>query len=472
MGSKERILIVDDEPGIVESLTLTFEEDYEVLAATAPEDAIELLKTNEVAVVVADQRMPRITGVEVLKAARELRPDAVRIVLSGYTDIDDLITAINAGEVWRYLTKPWEPAELKITVNQAAERYALVRENQRLVKDLEAAHEKLKAEYESLRKAARDKYSFSEIVGKSQAMQKVFAMLEKVSDSTVTVLVLGETGTGKELVAKAIHFNSARRDRKFLAQNCGALTDSLLESELFGHKKGAFTGAVADKKGLFEEADGGTVFLDEIAETSPAMQVRLLRVVQEGEVKRVGENEQRKVDVRVIAATNKDLEQYVKEGKFREDLYYRLSVIPVRIPPLRERPDDVPLLAHHFLDRACRRFGRSVTRISEEAMRFLEAYAYPGNVRELENEIERAVMLAEGDILTPESLSSRVRESTAHEIAARAEGGSLMEAVDRLKRRMIQAALLAESGNKTRAAERIGLTRQSLQQMMRRLNME
>jgi two-component system response regulator HupR/HoxA len=472
MENKPRILIVDDEPGIVESLALTFEEDYEVLSATEPEKAIELMKQNDVAVVLADQRMPRITGVEVLRFARELRPDAVRIVLSGYTDIEDLITAINAGEVWRYLTKPWEPADLKITVKQAAERFHLVRENQRLVKDLAAAHEKLKDEYESLKKAARDKYSFSEIVGKSPAMLKVFALLEKVSDSTVTVMVLGETGTGKELVAKAIHFNSARRDRKFLAQNCGALTDSLLESELFGHKKGAFTGAVADKKGLFEEADGGTVFLDEIAETSPAMQIRLLRVLQEGEVKRIGENEQHKVDVRVIAATNKDLEQYVKEGKFREDLYYRLSVIPISIPPLRERTEDMPLLAHHFLDRACRKFGRTVTRIGDDAMRYLEAYAFPGNVRELENEIERAVMLAEGDALTAESLSPRIRESTAHEIAARAEGGSLMDAVDRLKRRMIQAALAAEAGNKTKAAERVGLTRQSLQQMMRRLNME
>lgn len=469
---QQKILIVDDEPGIVESLVLTFEEDYEVLPANAPEDALKLLEDNEIAVIIADQRMPRMSGVEVLKVARDKQPDAVRIVLSGYTDMEDLIAAINAGEVWRYLVKPWEPAELKITVAQAVEKYCMVKENKRLERELGAAHEKLKDKYQTLIKETEGRYQFDKIVGKSEAMNKMFDVLRRICDSTITVLILGETGSGKELIARAIHYNSSRRDNKLLVQNCGALPDGLLESELFGHKKGSFTGAIADKKGLFEEANNGTIFLDEIAETSPAMQVRLLRVLQEGEVKRLGEVDHRKVDIRVVAATNKDLEQLVKDGEFREDLYYRLAVVPVRIPPLRERTDDVPLLAHHLMDKACKKFGRSVTRINDEAMKLLEAYPFPGNVRELENEIERSVMLTDSDTITPESLSDKVRKTVGAEVSVLAEGGGLNESVDRLKSRMIREALDAEGNNKTKAAGHLGLTRQSLQQMMKRLGME
>lgn len=472
MPNKPRLLIVDDEPRIVESLSLTFEDEYEVLGTTAPEEAMALLEGPEFAVIIADQRMPKVTGVELLKVAREKQPDAVRIVLSAYTDTEDLIEAINRGEVWRYLVKPWEPRELKLTVAQAVERCQLGKENQRLHAELAAAHDKLKTEYESLQREVADQYRFDEIVGKSRGMQAVFDLLRQVADSTATILVLGETGTGKELVAKAAHYNSSRKHKKFVIQNCGALPDTLLESELFGHKKGSFTGAIADKKGLFEEADGGTIFLDEIAETSTAMQVRLLRVLQDGTVRRVGDTETKTVDVRVIAATNKDLDQLVKEGKFREDLFYRLNVIPVSIPPLRERAEDIPLLAHHFLDKACRKFGRKVTRIGEDAMKLLEAYSYPGNVRELENEIERAVMLSKSDALAAEVLSEKVKKGAAALASDRAETGSLMDTVDRMKKRLIQDAIAAESGNKTKAAERLGLTRQSLQQMMKRLGME
>jgi two-component system response regulator HupR/HoxA len=468
---KPIILIVDDEPGIVESLALTFEDDFEVITTTAPETAPALLSRHDVAVVLADQRMPRMSGVEVLRSARELRPDAVRIVLSAYTETEDLIAAINSGEVWRYLVKPWEPHELRATVRQAAERWTLRRENQRLHLELEAAHEKLKQEYESLHTEVVDRYRFEEILGRSEPMQKVFDLLRRVASATISILVQGETGTGKELIAKAIHYNSPRRGRRFLAQNCGALPDSLLESELFGHKKGAFTGAVADHKGLFEEADGGTIFLDEIAETSPAMQVRLLRVLQEGEVRRVGDAENRKVDVRVIAATNKDLESRVKAGTFREDLFYRLNVVTVNLPPLRERRDDIMLLAHHFLDKYDRKFGRAVTRIDGEAAAILRSYPFPGNVRELENEIERAVMMVDGDAITPASLSDKLRSAGEPEAEATAAAG-LIAAVDALKRRRIGEALAAEDGNKTRAAARLGLTRQSLQQMMKRLKMD
>ena len=473
MGETPAILIVDDEPGIVESLAMTFEDDYEVLTAGSGPEAVALLEDNEVAVIIADQRMPKMSGAEVLEKARKIRPDAVRLILSAYTDMDDLIAAINSGEVWRYLVKPWEPRELKVTVSQAVERHKLVTENKRLQEELEQAHRELKKDYEVLKKEVEERYSFDEIVGRSEAMEKLFDVLAKVADSPVTVLVLGETGTGKELAAKAIHWNSGRKDKKFLVQNCGALPDTLLESELFGHKKGSFTGATSDKKGLFEEADGGTVFLDEIAETSPAMQVRLLRVLQEGEVKRVGEVEPIKVDVRIIAATNKDLEELVKEGEFREDLYYRLSVIPVSMPALRERDEDIPLLGNHFLEKARKRFGREVTRIDEDAMRLLESYAFPGNVRELENEIERAVMLAEGDTITADTLSDKIRTGKGGPSAVEISGeDGLNEAVDNLKKKMIKDALEAAEGNKTKAAEGLGLTRQSLQQMMKRLEME
>jgi len=469
---KPPLLIVDDEKNIVESLRMTFQEEYDVMAAYSGEQALELLNETEPAAIVADQRMPGISGVELLKKARELRPDSVRIILSAYTELEDLIEAINTGEVWRYLLKPWEPADLKAAVARAVERYNLVKENKRLSRELEAALAKLEKEYRQLEKEIEGRYSFDKIVGRSQAMNRIYDLLERVADSNLTVLVLGETGTGKELIARAIHHNSSRKDEKFLVQNCGALPDTLLESELFGHKKGAFTGAVADKKGLFEEADRGTVFLDEIAETSPAMQVRLLRVLQEGEVKRVGENEPRHADVRVIAATNKDLEERVKKGEFREDLYYRLSVIPVTVPPLRERVEDIPLIAHCLLDRACRRLGRNVTRIEKDAMKLMESYPWPGNVRELENEIERAVMLTDSDAITPQTLSDRLRGKAGPKVAARQDAGGLMEAVDNLKRSMIREALAQADDNKTKAAEQLGLTRQSLQQMMKRLGMD
>ena len=468
---KPGLLIVDDEQGIVDTLSMTFEEEFEVVATTVPEGVPALLREHDVAVILADQRMPRMSGVEVLKAARELRPDAVRIVLSAYTETEDLIAAINSGEVWRYLVKPWEPHELRSTVRQAAERFTLGRENQRLHLELELAHEKLKTDYDSLHREVSDKYRFEEILGQSEPMQKVFDLMRRVAGSTITVLIQGETGTGKELIAKAIHFNSPRRQAAFVAQNCGALPDGLLESELFGHKKGSFTGAIADRKGLFEEADGGTVFLDEIPETSAAMQVRLLRVLQEGEVRRVGDTDNRRVDVRVIAATNQDLAALVREGKFREDLFYRLNVVTITLPPLRDRPDDILLLAHHFLDKYCRKFGRSVTRISEPAAALLRSYPFPGNVRELENEIERAVMMTDGDTITPESLTDKMLRGTAA-LPADAPAGGLIAAVDALKRRLIDEALRSEDGNKTRAATRLGLTRQSLQQMMKRLQME
>jgi len=464
------ILFVDDEPEIVESLRLTFADEYLVLTARSGEEALAVVKGQEVGVILADQRMPGMTGIELLGQVKALQPDTVRMILTAYTEVEVLLNAINTGEVYRYLTKPWERADLVAAVRQAVERYELLRENRRLFQELDQAHLKLRKDYEALRGEIVQQYQFEEIIGRSRAMEKLFEVLRRVADSMTTLLLQGETGVGKEVVAKAVHYSSARRRNKFVIQNCGALPDNLLESELFGHKKGAFTGAVADKKGLFEEADQGTIFLDEIAETSPAMQVRLLRVLQEGEFRRVGDTEPRRADVRVIAATNRNLEAEVKAGRFREDLFYRLNVLPIRIPPLRERPEDIPLLAHYFLDKACRKSGRTVLRIDEDAIAMIERYPFPGNVRELQNELERAVMLAPGEVITADLLSPRI---WGEDVSAGQVGSAedLNQAVDQLKRLMISRALKAE-GNKTKAAARLGLTRQSLQQMMKRLGME
>ncbi|HEY7252181.1 MAG TPA: sigma-54 dependent transcriptional regulator, partial [Methylomirabilota bacterium] len=436
--------------------------EFRVLRAGHGEEALARLAAEpEVAVIVTDHRMPGMTGVELLRRSQELTPDAIRIVLTAYTDVDNLMEAINTGRIYHFVPKPWDPNELLLVVRRAAERWGLARENVRLRDELEVAYNALRRDAA----AGRDKpASFDALVGANTGLRVAVDLARKVLDGDTTVLLLGETGTGKELFAHIIHANGPRRVKPFVAQSCGALPDSLLESELFGHTRGAFTGAVSERKGLFEEADGGTIFLDEVGETSPAMQLRLLRVLQEGELRRVGGGATRRVDVRVIAATNADLEADVAAGRFRRDLYYRLNVFPVRLPPLRERPGDIPALADHFLRQACRRARRAVPAVGAEALQLLQTYPWPGNVREMENELERAVALAEnGRPLGPTHLSERIAAGAGVGATVR----TLNEAVEALKRRMIEDAL-HECGSKTRAAERLGLTRQSLQQMLRR----
>jgi two-component system response regulator HupR/HoxA len=418
-----------------------------------------VLGAEDVAVILTDYRMPGMTGVELLRQSQDAAPDAIRIVLTAYTDVDHLMDAINTGHIYHFIAKPWDPHDVAVVVRRAAERFLLARENARLREELELAYNALRRETD----AARERpLSLERLVGAGAGLAASVALARKVLEADTTVLLLGETGTGKELFARLIHDNGPRRARAFVAQNCGALPESLLESELFGHARGAFTGATAERKGLFEEADGGTIFLDEIGEMSPAVQLRLLRVLQEGEIRRVGASGVRRVDCRVIAATNADLEAEVKAGRFRKDLYYRLDVFPIRLPPLRERIEDIPALAEHFLRRYRERARRAVTGLSAEVVRCLCAYPFPGNVRELENEIERALTLAEdGRPIGTEHLSERLRQS------APAPALTLNEAIEQLKRRMIEDAL-RECGSKTRAAERLGLTRQSLQQMLRR----
>jgi two-component system, NtrC family, response regulator HupR/HoxA len=457
------VLVVDDEPRVLDALEAILAADFRVLRAESGEAALEVLRAEgeEVAVIVTDHRMPGVTGVELLQRSQALAPEALRIVLTAYTDVDSLMDAINTGRIYHFVPKPWDPKELAVVVRRAAERFALGRENARLRDELELALNALRREVAEIRERPA---AFETLIGAGTGLRAAVELTRRILDGDTTVLLLGETGTGKELFARLIHDSGPRRRARFVAQNCGALPESLLESELFGHARGAFTGAVAERKGLFEEADGGTVFLDEVGDMSPAMQLRLLRVLQEGELRRVGTSGVRKVNVRVIAATNLDLEAEVKAGRFRTDLFYRLSVFPIVLPPLRDRPEDVPALAEHFLRLHCRRARRVVTGVSPEALRCLRAYPFPGNVRELENEIERAVALAEdGEPIRPEHLSERFRNGGE----ALAAPVTLNEAIERLKRRMIEDAL-RECGSKTRAAERLGLTRQSLQQMLRR----
>ena len=474
-GESHGILIVDDEPGILESLELTLGADYRVFTAATGEEGLAVLERENIALIITDQVLPSMSGVEFLEQAFQRSPAAIRMMLTGYADIGSLARAVNEGRIYRYIAKPWEPDDLRIDVRRALEAYELVGENAQLAADLAAANSRLRAENLYLRREVQGRYSLGEIIGESAAIQKVFDVTLKVAETDATVLISGETGTGKDLIARAIHYNGPRRDRRFVAQNCAALPETLLESELFGHKRGAFTGAHTDKKGLFEVADGGTIFLDEIGETEPGMQVRLLRVLQDGEIRPLGSSETIHVSVRVVAATNKELRKEVEQGRFREDLFYRLRVVEIRLPALRERREDIPALAHHFLDRVSSRMGRKLTGFTNAAMDRLLAYRWPGNVRELENEIARIAALAghDDEAIGVGMLSEHLRGGRTDDggggLAAGPEAErDLNAAVDALKRRLIIESI-RETGSKTRAAERLGIPRQSLQKMMKRL---
>jgi two-component system response regulator HupR/HoxA len=470
-GSSHAILIVDDEPAILESLELTLGSDYRVFTATSGEQGLAILEREDIALIITDQVLPSMSGVEFLERAIERRPDAIRMMLTGYADIGSLARAVNEGRIYRYIAKPWEPDEVRLNVKRALEAYELATRNVELAAALADANARLRAENLYLRREVERKYGFDQILGGSGAMNRVFEVMEKVAETDATVLIRGETGTGKDLVARAIHYSGPRKEMRFVAQNCAALPDTLLESELFGHVRGAFTGAHADKKGLFEVAHRGTVFLDEVGETHPGMQVRLLRVLQDGEIRPLGSSEARKVDVRIIAATHRDLRKEVEAGRFREDLYYRLRVVELEIPPLRERREDIPILAHHFLDRSSRRMGRALKGFTNAAMDRLTSYPWNGNVRELENEIERIAALAgSADHVGVEMLSEHIRGAAAPPLppGEAPRVADLNAAVDALKRRMLLDAI-RETGSKTRAAEKLGIPRQSLQKMMKRL---
>jgi len=441
----ERILIVDDDPGLRESLELVLAaEGYEVVAAADAEAALRLAVEAPTDVVLCDLRMPGMDGLELLPHLARRLPGATLILMSAYGSAELAIEAMRRG-AYDYLAKPFQPSEALLALRKARERERLRRANQLLRREMERA------------------VGERPIVAASLAMIEVLELLERAAEFKTTVLLTGESGTGKEVLARAIHAQSGRREESFVGVNCGAIPENLLESELFGHARGAFTGADRARRGLFLEADGGTLFLDEIGELPPPLQVKLLRVLQEEEVRPVGESKSRRVDVRVLAATARDLEADVVEGRFRQDLFYRLNVVRVRVPPLRERRDDIPLLVDHFLARFREVLGRPVRGLSDEALDTLVAYSWPGNVRELENVMERAMILAPGDRITLRELPANVLdEASGGEVAAGASDFSLRRARRAAEAEAIRRALTATDGNRTRAARLLEISHRAL----------
>ena len=469
-NTRRKILIVDDEPSVLNSLKRTLRKEHDVILSQDGFSAIQVLNEQEIAVIIADQRMPKMNGVTLLEKAMEIQPDTARILVTGYSDIQAVIDAINEGNVYYYIHKPWEPEDVRLIIRQAIDRYNLVQTNRSLVAEIEETNRRLSDENLLLIQDAEKRYSFDQIIGESPIMNDVFILMRKVIPTDTTVLILGETGTGKELVARAIHTNGPRKTGMFVPQNCAALPDTLLESALFGHKKGAFTDAVSDKKGLFQMADGGTIFLDEITDTSKAFQQRLLRVLQEGEIHPLGSDKAVKVDVRVISASQKDLGEEVKQGRFRADLFYRLNVFPVPLPTLRERHSDIPILIEHFLRVYSQRLGKEINGISQEVLSSLMVYQFPGNVRELENIIERAVVLAkDGSTLTEDQISLHSDQPLDFNlIFPGEEDKKLKSMVEALEKKAILQALQRWKGNISKAAKSLGLSRPGLYQKIDR----
>jgi two-component system response regulator HupR/HoxA len=459
MSERLQLLIVDDEPANLQKLKRTFVQDYIVHEALSGEEALQVLRTHAVAAIITDQRMPGMSGAELLKHSLEVRPDTVRIILTGYTEVEDLMDAINQGHVDRYVTKPWDPGSLLETVRRELERWQLKRENLRLTRELEEANERLARENLRLQtemEALGDRKS--QFVYRSRAMEDLLRLLDRVVKTDSTVLIQGETGTGKELLARYLHQGSQRSAQPFVPVNCGAIPRDLVESAFFGHRKGAFTGATEHRRGFFELADHGTLFLDEVGEAPPELQVKLLRVLQEGEIRPVGSETTRQVDVRIIASTNRNLALMVDRGEFRQDLFFRLNVFSVHVPPLRARKEDIEVLALHFLENACRRLNKRADGFDEETLRRLMEYDWPGNVRELENEIERLVILHEGRAaIPPELLSERVKAGSRM-----AGEGTLKERLAAVEKEMILRALERCHNNRSQAAELLGITRQTI----------
>ncbi len=400
--------------------------------------------------VITDVSMPGMSGIELLRHTRQQSPDTAVILMTAFGSKDTAIEALNQGATY-FVEKPFDIEEMKVVVRRTLEQRRIAAENA-----------DLKDQNRDLRQELRDRHQFDGLVGRSSKMRTILQLIERVAGTNSTIMLSGESGTGKELIARAIHYNSRRRENPFVSINCGALPDPLLESELFGHMRGSFTGATSNKKGLFEVADGGTIFLDEIGETSPAMQIKLLRVLQERRIRRVGGTAEIDVDVRVITATNQNLESLVREKTFREDLFYRINVIPIRLPALREKPEDVPALAEHFLEKYSRQIDKKIRAISEAAMECLESYEWPGNVRELENVIERSVALESGDIIGTDSLPREVRCGHTRERDVEVllpEGGIDLDLhVEEIRRRYMLEAMERTGGVQTRAAEMLGMT--------------
>ncbi|MFO7569027.1 MAG: sigma-54 dependent transcriptional regulator [Smithellaceae bacterium] len=448
-----KILVLDDDQGMREFMEIMLtKEGYDVTSVDSPVKAVNMCRKTAYDLVITDLKMPKIDGIEFLKTIKDQRPETVVILVTAYASGETAINAMKEG-AYDYVEKGGDIEELKKIVKQALSKNGLTVENQPSGSEFQENH-------------------FYGMIGTSREMAKVYSIIGKVADTPANILILGESGTGKELVARAIHENSSRSKMPFMAINSGGIPENLLESELFGYMKGSFTGAYADRPGLFELARGGTIFLDEIGELPPVLQVKLLRVVQEKTFRRIGGGEDIKVDVRIISATNQNLQQRVRKGDFREDLFFRLNVIPIHMPPLRERKEDIPLLTKHFIEKYAREFGKEVRMISSYAMELLLDYAFPGNIRELENIIERGVAMESSNIILPESLVITPDGETQDrmiDLDIPDKGMDLNAEMEKIETRAIEKALLKAKGSKTRAAELLGVTFDSLRYRIEKL---
>lgn len=464
-GPMSTILVVDDEAGVLDTVSISLGEFYKVRCAASGKEALEILRDDpEVALAIIDQRMPEMTGTQLIRRTIDAYPNLVRVILTAYTDVDSLIEAINAGGVYRYLCKPWNKRDLLAVVGDGLELHQHMLQNLCLQAQLRETNAQLAAENahlavenSALKSEVRGCHRFEGLVGNSRPWQQVLHFLDKAIASDATVLITGESGTGKELVAKAVHHNGARAAKPFTAVNCADFAAELLGSELFGHKRGAFSGATEDRPGIIRASDGGTVFLDEIGDCPPAVQSMLLRFLAQGEIRPVGSDQIVKVDVRILGATNRDLEADIKAGRFRLDLFHRLNVLPLALPPLRARRDDIPILAHYFLERTKERANKHVRGFAPEAIAFLSEQPFEGNVRELENLVERAVALADhGAVITPNLFLVGDSESFAN----REEGG-LKGMLEAFEKEIIKTELARQDGNQTKAARALGIGRRA-----------
>jgi len=457
MENLVRVMVIDDEPlmrvTIQDALAA---EGYEVSIAETGKKGVNLIKDHQADILITDLKLPDMDGIQVLKEAKSLNPTTQVILITAYGSVDSAVTAMKEGAS-DYLTKPFPMDELLLIIKRILRMKQLEEENI------------------FLRKKVEERYGLEGLVGKSPQMLKIYELIDTVAQTDTTVLIYGESGTGKEMVANAIHLRSLRKGGPFIKVNCAALPETLLESELFGHEKGAFTGAIKQRKGRFEMADGGTLFLDEIGDISPVVQVRLLRVLQERQFERVGGNETLSVDVRLICATQRDLKEEIRKGSFREDLYYRLNVVPMHLPPLRERREDILLLSDHFMNKFSQKMGKEITGLSEEAKTILLKYTFPGNIRELENMLERAVALIKGKVIQAYDLPEEVcgQTSPVRDVCEKIRGSKpLASAVSLFEKEYIQSVLEKTKGKKEQAAEILGISRKTLWEKIKELEIE
>ena len=477
-GGTWTILVVEDQAKVRATLSACLEQDYRVLTARSVVEARRVLAAEEVDMVLCRQRPPDGSAVELLREARISHPEAIRILITATTSHADLIRSINDAAVYQVVSEPWQPDHLLLLVKRALESRELARRHRYLSRELKFADTVLRRQNEHMVRQIQNNYEFDKLVFASDSMKGVCDLARKAASTDLPVLIQGETGTGKELMARAVHFFSKRKEFPFLAQNCGALSDDLLHSELFGHKRGAFTGAISDRLGLFPAADGGTVFLDEISDVSPSFQVSLLRFLQEGEVKPVGTHQTRHCNVRIIAASNQPLEALVAQGRFRRDLYYRLRGFELDIPPLRERVEDIAVLAEYAAKKYAKTIHRRIAGFSDEALQRLKAHPFPGNVRELENEVRRMVALADDGeflgvkLMSPEFARLIPRETKDEHGALLKQQGSLKDKVESVETYLVAQSLLRHKWNQSRAAHELGISRVGLANKIRRYKLD